>query len=544
MTTGDALALALTAEGVNVLFAVPDDTTISLVHTLSEHGIRVVRPRHEQSAVLMADGYSRVSSGIGVCAIGAGPGFAQTGTALMTAFRRRSPVLVLLGRRVDDRSDVKLLDARRVAEALGARFVTLNGGARLADDVREAFRLVRLNAGPVVALLPYVAEIDGPVATGWQYLPARDELKHALAVDPSSDVTDEAAGMLAWAKRPVILAGRGAIAGDARHAIEALADRIGALLVTSVQARELFRSHPRYAGPVGTFAAEGTTPILAEADCVLAVGIALNRHQTGGGPVVADARVIHVDRRAEAVGQYGNVDLGIVGDVRSVVSAIDRALAEADVQPAVHWQNPDMVARIQAARARVEPTPVPASGPLPGTAFLDALDGLLPEDRLVVADGGKALVFAFDAITVSDPSCWVWTIDFGSIGLGLSMGIGAALARPDRHCIVFVGDGGLMMSLQELETAVRERVPLTVVVMNDGAYAAEVDVLARTDKPGDLALYGDVDFAAVASALGGDSMTIRTLEDLDGLRDRVVARTGLFLVDAKVSEHERHRASG
>jgi thiamine pyrophosphate-dependent acetolactate synthase large subunit-like protein len=182
-----------------------------------------------------------------------------------------------------------------------------------------------------------------------------------------------------------------------------------------------------------------------------------------------------------------------------------------------------------------------ASGKLPITAVVAELEALLPGDRMVIVDGGLFMYFAVDGISVPDPASFVWTLDFGSIGLGLPMGIGTALARPDRRCVVIAGDGGLVMSIQELETAAREHVPLTVVVLNDAAYGAEVRFLEANGKLPKVATFEDVNFSAVAQAFGARGVTVRTLEELKGVREALTPQDGPVVIDIKVAQEEDHR---
>jgi thiamine pyrophosphate-dependent acetolactate synthase large subunit-like protein len=541
MKVVDAIARAVAAEDVKVAFAVPDEVTVFAAHALREHGLRVVRPRHEQGAIAMADGYSRVMDGPAVCTVGAGPAIAQSGTGLVTAARRGSPVLILLGR-LDDPGNAKEFDVRRFIESTGARYLEVRSAASVAEDMHEAFRLVRLREGPVVLAIPNGEDLHRECPGGASYAATRDVLRDPAGIDPGSETIEEAAGMLAGARRPVIVAGRGAVAAEAGEALWALADRVGALLATSIQARELFRGHPRNVGVIGSFATEGTTELVVQADCVLAVGIALNRYQTGGGPLAPGARVIQIDCRPGPIGRFAEVDLAIVADARSAVGAIDRCLELAEISHSSFWTSEQARPAIEAARVMPAAAKAPPTGPLPLTAALALLEDALPRDRVVVVDGGKFTGFAIDAVSVPDPGSWIWTLDFGSIGLGLSMGIGAALGKPGRHCVLVAGDGGFLMSIQELETAVRELIPLTIVVLNDGAYAAEVHFLERRNLPSDLAVFHDVDLAAVALALGAQAATIRTVEDFAHVPALLAARNGPLVLDVKVTEAESHRA--
>lgn len=540
MKVVDAIADAITTEKINTVFCVPDEVTIHIGQALRERDVRLVRGRHEQNVVAMCDGLTRATRQPGVCAVGHGPAIAQTATALRTAVRRGSPVLILVPQGDPGRGSAKEFDTRRFVEATGARFLAMRGPAWAADDLHEAFRLVRLRHGPVVLEVPQVSVIEEAIPGQWHYR-ATTDLAH-VAPDPDSDAIDEAAGVLAWSRKPVIVAGRGAVLSGARDAIITLAERLGALLATSVQGRAMFAGHPSDIGLIGSYGTDTTSELLAEADCILAVGVALNIYQTGGGTLAANARTIQIDTDPARVGAFTHVDNVIVCDARLAVEALETALGAAEISHAGAWDDDPRVP--MAARPALEPVPgePDESGRLPMAPVLRHLETALPANRVVITDIGDFMLHTIDEISVPDPASWVWTADFGSIGLGLPIGLGVALGASDRRCVMFAGDGGLMMSAQELETAARERIPLTIVVLNDCAYRPEVRFMEALGKPGDVGRFDDVDFAAVARAFGIPALTIRTTADFAAAAELLAQPDGPVLLDAKVSGLGGHRS--
>jgi thiamine pyrophosphate-dependent acetolactate synthase large subunit-like protein len=440
------------------------------------------------------------------------------------------------------RGGIKEFDSKRFAESVGAGYLEIRGESTLAEDVHEAFRRVRLRRGPVILKAPDPGGLLSDVRARWDYRATQDVVRRPLEVDIESTAIDEAAGMLVFGGRPVIVAGRGAVLADAHDEIVALADRIGALLATSVQARGYFQDHPRNIGIIGGFATDQAVELLAQADSVLAVGISLNIYQTGGGSIAPHAPLIQIDSDADAIGEYTHVDLAIVGDARAAVGALNRAIDLAEIAQSSYWTSDGVQPQIAAARQLPSPAGLRSDTHLHITDALAVLEEMLPKDRVVIMDAGLFLFFIVDAISTPDPHSWIWSMDFGSIGLGLAMGIGTALARPDRHCVAFVGDGGLLMNIGELETVVRERIPLTIVVLNDGAYAAEALIMENNDMPLDLAVFRDVDFAAIARGFGARGITVRTLNDFSQVRDELRSPDEPLVIDVKIMQPEGHRA--
>jgi thiamine pyrophosphate-dependent acetolactate synthase large subunit-like protein len=375
----------------------------------------------------------------------------------------------------------------------------------------------------------------------WRYLPSFRPSPHNVEVDPASAGVEEAAAVLMTARRPIIVAGRGAVRADARKEILRLAERVGALVATSVQAQGYFEGHPRNIGIFGSLSTERGADLITQADLVLAVGIALNPHQTAAMSPESRARVIQIDCERRRLGEYVLPDVALVADARAGVAAITRCLEDVGHANDSFWGGRLSAEDIQTAAQKPSPATVPkGAGRLPVSAMLREINSHLPSDRIVVSDGGAFVFFALDHITVPDPADWIWTLDFGSIGVGLPIAVGAAVARPDRPVILVCGDGGLAMSIQEFDTIAREEIPLTVLVVNDAAYGAEVRFLEMHGNPIDAALFKDLAFADIATGFGIRSTTVTTIEDLKSLGALLAERSAL-VIDAKVNADEPHR---
>jgi thiamine pyrophosphate-dependent acetolactate synthase large subunit-like protein len=167
--------------------------------------------------------------------------------------------------------------------------------------------------------------------------------------------------------------------------------------------------------------------------------------------------------------------------------------------------------------------------------LLSAIAKQLPDERAVVIDVGAHVSFTSRFLSASDPNAFVLTHDYGSVGAGLGIALGAAIAKPERLTLLAIGDGGMMMALADLDTAVRYRLPLAVVVMNDGGFAQEVHHLDAARLPQEIALYANPSFASVARALGGNGLRVTTIDDLDGLDVRLRGLSGPLLLDCDVA---------
>ena len=522
MNLDDALAEALVREGVEVLFTLVDDTILPLVQAAKEQGVRIIATRHEQAAVAMADGYARASNQLGVAAVGAGPAVAQIGTALATASRHRSHVAVFAGRTAHElEHHVKRFDEAPLVTAAGATAFPLVEVADAPRILALALDHVEQGSGPVVLGIP--SDLFDSECAPIPPRPAR----MVASGQPDEALVVAAVGALARARRPILLAGRGAVQSGARQPIIELARRSGALLATTLQACGWFEDVEHDIGMMGSLASPETRGIVRQADLLVAIGTTLNAYVQGTAfgdeMLAADVEVLQIDSDSAAIGRYLPADHRLVGDATACV----QALCDGTAWPAADRWGP----MSRPPRTRPEPF---AAGPLAAGSFLASLDAMLPEVRSVTLDCGLFTFAAIDQIRC-DPELFHWTLDFGSMGLAIPIGLGAALGRPDVPAYIVVGDGGLAMTLSELMTAASQAIPVTIVVLDDGGFGAEVRILEQRGKSPELAVYENPDFAAVARAMGLDATTVTSVEDLPDLRAILGRdRTGPLVVHVRI----------
>lgn len=544
MKVYEALAQALVSEGINTVFTVMDEINMHLVLKLSEEfSVRVIRARHEEGAVLMADGYARASGQPGVAIVGAGPAYAHTGTGLVTSRLQRSPVIVIAAD-VDqnDLHSAKNFDNKTYSEVTAGTFIPLRSAATLVDDVGKSFRHVRSGKGPVVLNVPGDV-FQSAVEAKWQYPVLTSTSNRIQRVQPDPSVVLEATSRLAKAERPVIVIGRGAIISGAKDAIVELGDRIGALFTCSLQARGGFSdTEPYFLGISGGFATPTAVELMEKSDCVLSVGAGLNTYTTRGGTFCPDACLIQIDVDSDNIGKLVEPDIAIVGDALSSVSAINSHLEENGHLGREGYRSQEIKSKITAAWDFKLGPYADVTGVMDPQQVVTELNEIVPKQRTVVCEAGHYCLFSSTGMDVPDPTGFIFGNDFAAMGVGLGLSIGAALGRPDRHCILFIGDGGLMMTLPELDTAARYNIPLTVIVMNDGAYGAEFHKLKAAGKSTELTLFENPNFDDVARSLGCEGATARTVEELRAVCKNVGNQNGPLVVDAKVNREIMHWA--
>jgi thiamine pyrophosphate-dependent acetolactate synthase large subunit-like protein len=536
MRVYEAIGETLKKLEVRATFGLMGDGNLRFMTYLAETiGIPYYAARHEGGAVAMADGYARVTGRVGVCSVTQGPGVTNTLTALTEARKGSTPMLVLAGetaaRILRHNQDV---DQTAIFKSVGVTVARVRAPDTLMIDLCRAFNQALTMQQPIAISIP----------TDMQDLPCEAGGLEAVAVQgstpsqPPAEEIQRAVELIASSKRPAIIGGRGAVRSNAREALEHLAEQIGALLATTAQAKGLFSGNAFYMGSSGGFAWELGERLLSRADLILAFGASLNYWTTRNREMFApSARILHCDRNSAAIGALTSADFGLVGDIAATAKALSDELAQRGFSTA-GFRTPEIRAEIDSFRLDNFEDQSNGRTIDPRTLMLK-LDALLPRNRIVVIDSGHSMGWPIIYLSAPDAAGFVFSNDFMAVGLGLGTAFGAAIAHPDRLTICAPGDGGLMMSLGELETFVRYKIPALVIVINDASYGAEVHLLKNVGLPGHGAFFRDNDFAAIASAIGAQGMTVRDVTDLERLRPWLNERTGPMVVDCKVDPQLR-----
>ena len=544
----EAVAQALVADGVETVFGLMGDDTAALVVAIQDSGVAYHGARHENQAVAMADGYARVTRRVGIATVTGGPGFSNALTAINTARRAGSGVVVIVGAGrsgEDDHDDavvrsgsrvgwLKYLPQLAVCESIGIAALRPATAEAAIRDTRLAFARARRGETVVLILGRDVLsqEIDGGAIARFAVPePASGPAPSAEDIAAFTDLLQET-----WAvTRPVILAGRGAFTADAGPALRRLGELTGAVLATTLRAPALFAGDPYAIGMSGTYATSIGSELLLQADCVLAFGAALNKFTTHEHTLFPQALVVQVDTDPGAIGRFVDVGLAVQADARLTAEAVVAEL-ERRGHAAGGFRTPELADRLAAFSAADEVRDQSTPELIDARTLMLELDRILPADRVLTIDAGHHSRFSIRYLGVQRPENFVQAVDAGSIGLGIGTAIGAAVGRPESTVVLGVGDAGLLMSIGDLETAVRLGLPLVVIVSNDHALGSEVKVLSELGLPTDLAKIPAPSFAAIATALGAEAHTVTSIADLHRIADRLTARpTGVLLLDCRVN---------
>ncbi|MGH1565344.1 thiamine pyrophosphate-binding protein [Mumia sp. DW29H23] len=523
-----ALAQRLREHRVEVVFGLVGDANLFFVdHWVRALGGRYVGAVHEANAVMMAAGQARTTGAVGVATVTHGPGLTNVVTPLVECVKSSIPLVVIAGRTSDQRRHApQKIVQRPLVEATGAGFEEARAADTVAADLDHAFWRARAERRPIV--------LEVPIDLMWQEAAvSTDPVLVPPALSPSApdqDAVDTALGIVMSARRPIVLAGQGAL--DAREPLVRLARLLGAPLACTAQAKGLFAGEAADLGIFGTLSTVTTQQVIADSDCILAFGASLTPETTDRGGLLDGRAVVQCDVDGSAIGRFVRPDAAIVADAAATATELVRWLEEADAEPSTFAER---------AAARLAEPPRRLAGPgRPGTVDLQDvlrhLDTVLPAQRTVVVDVGRFALHTLRVLSATDARSWLWAgAGFASIGLGAGMAIGAAAARPERPTVLLAGDGGFVLGgLNEFVTAVQHGLDLVCVVANDGSYGAEhIQLTGRGMDPA-LSLLAWPDLAAVATALGGHGVTVTTPGDLAAVDEAIAGRTGPLLVDVRL----------
>lgn len=512
-TVSEHVALTL-AQHVDHVFGIMGNGNAFFLDALERRtDAAYVAMRHEAGAVVAADAYFRASSRIAAATATYGAGFTNTLTALAESVQASVPLVLVVGDEPTSGPRAWDVDQIALASAVGARTYTV-GHADAAATTVIAIEHALTYRTPTVLAIPYdVARLEaGPV-------PQTDGPRPRPVIAPTAPFTaasvDALARDLAAAQRPLLLAGRGAHRAEAGEILGELADLTGAVTATTALARSLFPRPEFDLGITGGFGADGAMELFHEADLVVVLGASLNQFTMRFGQLFSPAsRVVQIDTAPAAT--HPHVGSFIRADVAETAAALVERLRAIGAEPS-GWRESLDIASLRERETGDELAP---DGRLDPRSAAIRIGELLPADRVVVSDGGHFIGWANMYWPVAAPERMMMVgTHYQSIGLGFPSVPGAAAALPEATVVLTTGDGGGLMALADLESAIRTaRGRGMAVIWNDNQYGAEVNVYGKLGVAEGPMLIPEVDFAGLAEPFGAEGVVVRTLEDLERLR--------------------------
>ncbi len=518
--------------------------TLPLYDAIYDHQIRHVLVRHEQNACFAAEGYARATGKVGVCLATSGPGATNLVTGLVDAMMDSIPVVAITGQ-----VSTKLIgtDAFQEADTFGiTRSCTKHNFlvktlADLPQAIHEAFHIAATGRpGPVLVDIPKdVFQAQGHYApVGAIHLPG-----YKVYTEGHAGQIRRAAQMIWEAKRPMVYAGGGVLAADASEELREFVAAIGSPAVTTLMALgALASTDPLYISMPGMHGSYAANMGMTECDLMIALGARFDDRVTGRLNAFAPhAKVIHVDIDPAEISKNRVADLPIVGDVKRVLKKLLAALQEISDGSAANesargaWRE-----QVTKWKAQHPYTPQISETEIKPQHLMAEIDRISKGEAIVASDVGQHQMWAAQFLRFNHPRLWLNSGGLGSMGFGLPAAIGAQMACPDKLVFAIVGDGGFQMSIPELATVANQKLPVKIIVMNNGylGMVRQWQELFYNNRLCSVELQSFPDPEKLAGAYGFKGSTVSDPSQLRSTLEAVVNEPGPYLLNVMVTPFE------
>jgi acetolactate synthase I/II/III large subunit len=536
LTGSQILCRALLEEGVDLLFGYPGGAIMPFYHALPEFPqLRHVLVRHEQAAAHAADGYARASGRAGVCVATSGPGATNLVTGLATAHMDSTPVVAITGqvaRAMMGRDAFQETDIIGITQPITKHNRLVEDVEELADAVHEAFHIAQEGRpGPVLLDIPKDVQNQRGSGEGNPRSGSRQRgglSRMAPHGEAGSGGIAEAARLIAEAQRPLIMAGHGVLLANAYVELRALAERTGIPVITTLLGISGFpESHPLHLGMPGMHGEVHVNRAIQQADLILGLGLRFDDRVTGNLAAFArSAKVIHVELDPSEIGKNVPVAVGLVGDVREVLSSLLQRVAPRQCD---EW-------RAEIA-GFVRPREENFRGGLSPETILWAIEDATAGECSIVSDVGQHQMWVAKLYRYQRPNSHITSGGLGTMGFAVPAAMGVVLARPGQPVWAISGDGGFQMNMQEIATMVQEGIPVKMAVFNNGylGMVRQWQQFFHGRRYSATPIWSP-DYVRLAGAYGISGWKVESADQLDGVLRAAMADPGPSIVEFMIEQ--------
>ena len=504
----DLLVRCLEHEGVTCVFGIPGEENIHLTDALAASSIRYVLVRHEQAASFMAEIYGRLTGRAGVCSATLGPGAINMLLGTADATTNSAPLVALSAQvglnRIYKESHQSVDLVSLFSPVTKWADMVLTPGA-VPEMARKAFKLAQTER-PGAVYLAVPEDIEAMAAPpGLAPLPVNTP----RADEPSRSQIERAAAVLDGARRPIVLAGHGAARAGAADALRRFAEQLGLHVATTFHGKGVFPDdHPLALGAVGFMRHDYVNFGFDESDVIVSVGYELQEFDPARINPAGDKRILHLSRFPAEVDASYNVEVGVQADISATLDALAAATSR-------RWQPGEGGEKIRALLAdELARGAGDDSFPVKPQRVVSDTRAALGRSGIVLADTGAVKMWMARLYPTYEPNTCLVSNGLSTMGFAMPGAIGAKLAEPGRRVLAATGDGAFLMNSQEIETALRERIPLTVLIWEDDAYGLikwKMDLELGHDV---ATSFGNPDFVAYAESFGARGYRVSAAGDL------------------------------
>jgi acetolactate synthase-1/2/3 large subunit len=536
-----AIVDALKKEKVEVIFGIPGGSTIPFYDALYESDLRHILTRHEQCAAHMADGYARVKGVPGVCTATSGPGATNLVTGLAVSYMDSSPVVAITGqvpRPMIGKDAFQEADIVGIANPITKYAFQVTSASQIPDTIKTAFLLASTNRrGPVLIDFPkdvFYEEVD--IATAEKLNIKGYSVRSG---EPHPYSIKKALGLIISSERPIILAGGGVIASNASAELVKLAELVMAPVATSLMGKgSIPETHPLSMGMLGMHGRAEANTTVEEADLIIAVGMRFSDRSTGRLEEFGkNAKIIHIDIDPAEIGKNVKVDVPIVADAKKTLSTLVLKLSEVGSKRGENeWTKRLYELKDQFSSNYEEQK----EGLRPGR-LMKLLRGIIPGNAIVTTGVGQNQMWAALHFQVLEPRTFITSGGLGAMGFGLPASIGAKVASPDRPVFNVDGDGGFIMTEQDLATAVSEGISTVSIIMNNRVLGMvrQWQCMFCNKRYSHTDLGKVPDFVKLAEAYGAEGVRIGSYKEFESAIKRSLKAEMPVVLDVPISPDEK-----
>lgn len=528
-------------EGVTTLFGYPGGAIMPVYDALYDYRDRLnhILVRHEQAAAHAAEGYARVSGRTGVCLVTSGPGATNTITGIADAMMDSTPMVVIMGQvgaQMLGTDAFQECDVVDITQPISKWAYQIRSAKDVAWAVHRAFYIASSGRpGPVVLDFAKNAQtekaeyVHGTIDFIRSYVPVPPTDKNSIV---------EAARLINAAERPLVLVGQGVELGNAAPELKAFIEKAGLPAgCTLLGLSALPSSHPLNVGMLGMHGSLGANKQTQQCDLLIAVGMRFDDRITGNLTTYArQAKKIHFDIDPSEINKNVAVDVAVLGDCKETLSAVTELLTERkhDV-----WREMFRVWDKEENEKVIEPQIHPAEGELRMGEVVRRVTELTNDKAVLVTDVGQNQMMSARYFRFSQPRSIITSGGMGTMGYGLPAAIGATFGAPERTVCLFLGDGGLQMTIEELGTIMEQQSPVKIILLNNN-YLGNVRQWQQLffRRRYSFTPMLNPDYEKIAEAYGIPALTVTKREDLDKAIRTMIDTKGAFLLQVAVKEED------